>query len=232
MSLINTMKNATPVTIQQVKELLVLQDQFNTQVNPDWKTANQDWYTAVMCESAEMMESYGYKWWKKQTPDMANVRLELIDIYHFLTSWTIEYSVDFSLDQLAVNIVEAMGSSSPTDDKPTFAEINFSMFYHMLESTPSLTFSCFADLCEAAELSWEDLYKGYIAKNALNAFRANNGYKQGTYQKVWSKDNIEGDKEDNYFLMNFINDLDLANTSNVYGLVYDYLTSAYSTVQR
>jgi hypothetical protein len=102
----------------------------------------------------------------------------------------------------------------------------------LLESTPSLTFSCFADLCEVAELSWEDLYKGYIAKNALNAFRANNGYKQGTYQKIWSKDNIEGDKEDNYFLMNFINDLDLANTSNVYGLVYDYLTSAYSTVQR
>lgn len=232
MSLINTMKNATPVLIQQVKELLVLQDQFNTQVNPDWKTANQDWQTAVLVESAEMMTSYGYKWWKKQTQDMANVRLELIDIYHFITSWVIENDHELNFDQLAQNMIKAMGYVSTEEHKPVFAKANYSMFYHMLSGSPIHTFMCFADLCELAELSWEDLYKGYIAKNALNAFRANNGYKEGTYEKIWSKDNIEGDKEDNFFLMNFINDLDLANTTNVYGLVYDYLTSAYSTVQK
>lgn len=230
MSLINTMMNATPVTIQQVKELLVLQDQFNTQVNPDWKTANQDWDTAVICESAEMMESYGYKWWKKQTPDMNNVRLELIDIYHFITSYSIE-QWEGSLDTLALVISSSLGCAIHEPDS-SFARENYSMIFHMLNQNPHNMFKCFADLCERAELSWEDLYKGYIAKNALNAFRANNGYKQGTYQKIWSKDNIEGDKEDNYFLMNFIDNLDLANTSNVYGLVYDYLTSAYSTVQK
>jgi len=225
------MKNATQVTIQQVKELLVLQDQFNTQVNPDWKTAGQDWETAVLCESAEMMESYGYKWWKKQTPDMNNVRLELIDIYHFLTSFVIEKDKELDLDKLAQSIVKAMSYAGETEEKPKFAAANYSMLYYMVTEQPTPMFMCFASLCEQAELSWEDLYKGYIAKNALNAFRANNGYKQGTYQKIWESD-AEGDKEDNYFLMNFIDNLDMANTSNVYGLVYDYLTSAYSTVQK
>ena len=30
------------------------------------------------------------------------------------------------------------------------------------------------------------LYECYIAKNVLNRFRQNNGYKEGTYQKVWN----------------------------------------------
>ena len=33
-----------------------------------------------------------------------------------------------------------------------------------------------------------DLLKLYRAKNVLNAFRQKNGYKQGTYVKIWGED--------------------------------------------
>ena len=30
------------------------------------------------------------------------------------------------------------------------------------------------------------LYESYIAKNVLNRFRQNNGYKEGSYKKIWN----------------------------------------------
>ena len=30
------------------------------------------------------------------------------------------------------------------------------------------------------------LYECYIAKNVLNRFRQNNGYKEGSYKKIWN----------------------------------------------
>lgn len=229
MSLINTMQNATPLVIQQVKELLVLQDKFNTQVNPDWKTANQDWDTAVICESAEMMESYGYKWWKKQTPDMDNVRLEIIDIYHFITSFVIQDWTPTTED-LAKVIAGSMASAK-LDQNTKFARENYSMIYYMLDSNPHCMFKCFASLCVLAELSWEDLYKGYVAKNALNAFRANNGYKQGTYNKIWGGNGVDTFHEDNYFLMEYLKTVDLTQVESLYDNAYNYLQSTYRTVQ-
>lgn len=210
--------------------MLQLQDQINSQVNPDWKTAEQDWLTAIFVESGEAVESYGYKWWKKQTPDMDNVRLELVDIWHFIMSYTIEEATRYYPNDLAESMQEALSES--------FADYSVSFNFYirclnaeLLERDFYTAWVSFAYLCDKAGLSWDELYRTYIGKNALNAFRANNGYKEGTYQKIWEKgDGYE--KEDNVFLMYFIDSIDIANTSNVYGLVYDYLTSAYSTVQK
>lgn len=32
----------------------------------------------------------------------------------------------------------------------------------------------------------DSIYKNYLVKNVLNSFRNNNGYKEGTYKKIWS----------------------------------------------
>ena len=45
------------------------------------------------------------------------------------------------------------------------------------------------------QVSFDDIYKTYIAKYTLNKFRAKNGYKNGSYVKNWN------DKEDNYWVM-------------------------------
>ena len=63
--------------------MLTLQDRMNTKVHPQWIEQRYEWFRAIWIECGELMEHYGYKWWKKQTPDIEQVRLEAIDIWHF-----------------------------------------------------------------------------------------------------------------------------------------------------
>ena len=63
--------------------MLNLQDSMNTRVHPEWRTQGYEWYRAIWVECAELMDHYGWKWWKKQQPDWEQVKLELIDIWHF-----------------------------------------------------------------------------------------------------------------------------------------------------
>lgn len=203
----------------------MLQDQINSLVNPDWKTAGQDWLTAIFVESGEAVESYGYKWWKKQTPDMDNVRLELVDIWHFVMSHFIEqYAGDTG--NLALHMQEAM-SENLEDYSVSFNACVRFLNYNLESQDDYDSFCSFAYLCDKAKLSWDELYRTYIGKNALNAFRANNGYKDGSYVKLWDNQN----HEDNYFLMEYLKTVDLTQVESLYDNAYNYLQSTYRTVQ-
>ncbi len=50
----------------------------------------------------------------------------------------------------------------------------------------------FATLIADAGMDWNALYKSYVGKNVLNFFRQDNGYKDGTYIKIWEghEDNV------------------------------------------
>lgn len=50
----------------------------------------------------------------------------------------------------------------------------------------------------------DDLFKYYIGKNALNKFRQNHGYKDGTYKKYWKIDESGTEIEDNIVLTDHI----------------------------
>jgi len=52
--------------------------------------------------------------------------------------------------------------------------------------------SDFFDLVLMSGLDLESLYKLYVGKNILNQFRQDNGYKDGSYIKVWAgeEDNV------------------------------------------
>ena len=69
--------------LQQFKAMLQLQDSMNTKVHPQWIQQRYAYYRALWLECGELVEHYGYKWWKKQTPDMQQVQLEVVDIWHF-----------------------------------------------------------------------------------------------------------------------------------------------------
>lgn len=208
--------------------MLKLQDQINSQVNPDWRTAGQDWPTAVLVETAEMISSYGYKWWKKETPDMENVRLELVDIFHFIMSGTIEDAfIKNELHKLPQNIYDSFADEQVEEvDSLTFQYLANSMSNSFFNEHYGVAYACFAQLCDRAELSWEQLYGTYIGKNALNAFRANNGYKEGTYKKIWDNQN----HEDNYFLMEYIKTVDVFTTEDLYDQVYNFLSDKYKAI--
>ena len=62
--------------------MLQLQEAMNIKVNPDWQNQGFEWYRAIWIECAEMLDHYGWKWWKKQDVDLPQVQLELVDIFH------------------------------------------------------------------------------------------------------------------------------------------------------
>jgi hypothetical protein len=70
--------------------MLALQGKLNEIVNPDWLGAGYPWHRAIMVESVEALEHYGWKWWKKQQPDLVQARMELVDIFHFILSMALE----------------------------------------------------------------------------------------------------------------------------------------------
>ena len=68
---------------QQLATMLELQNNMNTKVHANWREQQFEWYRAIWIECAELLDHYGWKWWKKQTPDVDQIALELVDIWHF-----------------------------------------------------------------------------------------------------------------------------------------------------
>ena len=50
---------------EQMLTMLSLQNDMNSKVHADWMNQGFDWTRAIWTESAEMLEHYGWKWWKK-----------------------------------------------------------------------------------------------------------------------------------------------------------------------
>ncbi|MCW8998273.1 MAG: dUTP diphosphatase, partial [Kangiellaceae bacterium] len=68
---------------KQLVTMLELQDGMNKKVHQDWLNQGFEWYRAIWIECGEMLDHYGWKWWKHQQPEMEQVKLELVDIFHF-----------------------------------------------------------------------------------------------------------------------------------------------------
>lgn len=77
------MPDATPLmpSPQQLNTMLSLQAAMNHKVDPDWVKAAYPYLRAVVVEAAEAIEHHGWKWWKKQSLDMAQLQMEVIDIW-------------------------------------------------------------------------------------------------------------------------------------------------------
>ena len=73
------------------KIMVELQHELNIQTaGADYLDKSLGWNSAIIAESGELLESFGYKWWKKQVPDMDNVKVEAIDLLHFVISEKIQ----------------------------------------------------------------------------------------------------------------------------------------------
>jgi dimeric dUTPase (all-alpha-NTP-PPase superfamily) len=200
--------------------MLTLQDRMNQKVHPQWITQNYEWFRAIWIECGELIDHYGYKWWKKQTPDMPQVQLEVIDIWHFGLSDC--FAPNKPLEKIAEEIegalhgykfdkerFEGQGVRETTEALAAYA-LNHKKF------SPRL----FWDLLHAAELSFDELYRQYVSKNVLNIFRQDHGYKEGSYQKVWRG------REDNEHLSELLQQLD-ASAADYSDRLYAALSQRY-----
>lgn len=181
---------------QQLQAMLALQDEINTLVSDDWREQNHAWYRAIWVESAELLDHYGWKWWKKQQPDLDQVKLELVDIWHFGLSLELQQG---SPEQVAGRMQTEFegGQRAPGD----FRE-NLEAFTLNTLASRQFDLVGFAQLLADVELSFDELYRRYVGKNILNRFRQDHGYKDGSYVKDWAG------REDNEHLAELAGQLD------------------------
>ena len=118
-----------------LQDVFDMQKKLNEKINPslysdikDPEVRRQrylDFDLALRQEMSEAIDSLDWKWWKKDSDDWDNIKIELVDMLHFWVS-----------------------------------------------------------MCTVVGLDAKDVYDLYYKKNELNFKRQNEGYKEGTYQKV------------------------------------------------
>lgn len=187
------------------KETFILQDEFNKVVNSNWREANSNWPRAIRGEVLEAIDSYNWEWWKKKknTPNHMNAEVELVDTFFFLISHSLTFvksERDFTnLCNTTFTLVfakEQQVVQNQTDVKfnqEEFIKLGEDIIKFSLVNPEQyqLMFLRLMDMWLSLGLKVIDLMKLYRTKHILNLFRQQNGYKEGTYIKIW------GEEEDN-----------------------------------
>ncbi|MBA6338775.1 dUTP diphosphatase [Colwellia sp. BRX8-7] len=206
--------SANSAAQNQIKQMLTMQDAMNTRVSDTWQENGYEWYRAIWVECAEMLDHHGWKWWKHQEIDIAQVQLELVDIFHFGLSLRLMTgeTVTSITDTLATELTESSG------------EKDFKIALENLASAAvtnkSFDAIALADCMRLMNMDLDELFRQYVGKNTLNFFRQDHGYKEGTYIKVWHGE------EDNEVLANLVNTLD-ASASDFQQQLYAALETKY-----
>src|SRR5690606_32682284 len=91
------------VVHQQLVNMLKCQEELNTVFDPQWRVNRHAYLRAAMVEGAEMIDHHGFKWWKKQEKNLAQVQLEMIDIVHFMLS---EVTREFGEDKAPAALID------------------------------------------------------------------------------------------------------------------------------
>ncbi|MBC6904885.1 dUTP diphosphatase [Saccharophagus sp. K07] len=195
--------------------MLQMQDEMNTRVHPVWREQGYEWYRAIWVECAELMDHYGWKWWKKQSPDRDQVVLELIDIWHFGLSDLLKDGTP--AEAIAEQLQQAL---SDTSDSGTDFRLLVEAFAQQTLVTRRFDPVSFHKLLLSMDISVENLYRSYVGKNVLNFFRQDKGYKEGSYVKVWNG------QEDNVHLVEILDSLD-SNSPSYRDDVYVALLQRY-----
>jgi dimeric dUTPase (all-alpha-NTP-PPase superfamily) len=194
--------------MNKIETMLRLQQKLNDATNgTGWEngvTKNGkviDWRRCIWLEAAELVESYPWKHWKSidADPDYANIKIEAVDIWHFVMSEALsQYKIndlgDISKLSEAIMSTEAYADFA-LGDKPDTAnhydeikEVE-KLVEMLFGNTPVETWTAqFYHVALISGLDLDELYKLYIGKNILNRFRQDHGYKEGTYNKIWNKE--------------------------------------------
>ena len=182
---------------QALINMLTMQHRMNSRVHEHWVEQRFEWYRAAWIECGELIDHYGFKWWKKQQPDLEQVRLEAIDIWHFgMSALFVENK---PIEQIADDMAAELAVHQPSglDVREATEQLALYCLQHK-----SFSVSLFWDLMLAAGLDFDALYTAYVGKNVLNFFRQDHGYKEGTYIKTWHG------REDNEHLVELVAELD------------------------
>ncbi len=204
---------------QKIISMLILQDNMNSKVHAQWREQNFEWYRAIWVECAELLDHYGWKWWKKQTPDVDQIALELVDIWHFGLSLLLLSGL--SEEDIAHRVQSTFEQTSSDGD----FVIDLEKFTEHTLATKDFDLQGFARLMVGINMDFDTLHIGYIGKNVLNFFRQDNGYQDGSYSKQWAG------VEDNEHLVELASSLDSASP-NFADQLYQRMQQRYTDLSQ
>lgn len=206
--------------------MLELQASMNSKVNPAWVAANNNWYRAIQVEGVEAIEHHGWKWWKKQDCDLEQLRMELVDIWHFILSAALQNKHgNVALTRIDMMAELNLHQKSIQFDNQYYMLAQMNLLSKLdllvgLATSKRTSLALFESLLLDCQMSWSVLFKQYIGKNVLNVFRQDHGYKAGSYIKVWDG------REDNEHLMEVLELVDLSSR-NARDELYESLNARY-----
>jgi len=192
--------------IDKFKEVAQLQVELNNKLVPEWRTANLNWQDAILAEAGEFIESTGYKWWKKIKPDWDNMKVEAIDLLHFIIADYLKfagYENESPLDKKIHVFGYFMGDAFISGKKvpvPEDENIRLGQIKEELHILVSMNYQKdrvkmvypLTRIFILLGLDENDVYKRYGVKNLLNIYRSERGYNEGKYVKevCGNEDNV------------------------------------------
>lgn len=208
----------------KLEHMVQLQHRLNQQINSEWVTAGFAWHRAAWLEAAELVEHIGWKWWEASAPNFVQAQIELVDIWHFVLS---DYIVHHGT--AAAKILEE--ELNDPDPKVTLYRGQLRRLDELSILETAEVFAgqaaigvvsarMFDALRQSLDMTWDGIYTMYVAKNVLNIFRQDNGYKDGRYVKNWLGE------EDNVFLEKVLS----ANKHLSFSELYATLQKRYGEV--
>lgn len=231
----------TKLNLQQMMVMLALQHRLNTLSYPVWLKDAPDYLLAGSVELlGEGIEYTPWKWWKAGKLQKDRLFLELIDALHFnMSALLIRYQQHHESEDVAkyrtVRVAANQMELNNKDAGPLdhFQESNVpkiikSITRSYLSESTNTGMTMLFNLLYSLGYTGDDIFKSYIGKNVLNTFRQANGYKAGTYVKIWDT-NPEDPQEDNDFLQKFLASSPVA-PEEIYDAAYNYLTMRYQKV--
>ena len=220
----------------KLEEMFLLQKKLNDDTNgTNWELGINkfdkeiNWLRCIHMEVSELIDSTPWKHWKNisEAPDLNNIHVELVDVWHFLMSYILqETNIPKAVSLVNTHCIYEAVEMEDIDPKLIVKEAEkLSYIAFAIETGNMPAFSGverfidqFFRCCKLSGLSFTWLQKIYIGKNCLNKFRQDNGYKEGTYIKVWNG------LEDNVVMLNLLDEVE----DLTFDIVYDKLQEEYN----
>ncbi len=197
-----------PLEAQKIEEMYRLQDKLNCDTNgAEWAVKGVtkegrriNWLRCIYMETAEAIDSLNWKHWKDihAADDIENLKVELVDIWHFMMSEHIvrrglKGAIDHAIHDIAYVTKQ---HDEVIEERDKFFFLEEVMRYAINGGLPMIEF--LQAVRKVENFTMQDVYSLYIGKNCLNQFRQDHGYKEGSYIKVWDG------KEDNVHMQQLI----------------------------
>ena len=196
------------IDIKKIAKTIILQDRVNKEIlGKDWINTidPRRWIAAVIDESAELLKSEGYEWWKKTNVDRNNSLIEIVDMLHFINSFFISLAGDPQIlastiedSEVSYNEIKTLEEVIEEVSKIPNVLLRSRLGFLNPVSGYLETISSLFSILKFLNFDENDMFKKFFEKVILNIHRTRNGYKEGKYVKV-----LNG-LEDNEWLLNSI----------------------------